>query len=85
MVAAARVEVGLPRRKAVGVATAAAARTGALCNGGPASAAGGAGGRGAFMGIERSGERSHGVTQICGAKDCDCDLYVGVEERSASC
>ena len=50
-----------------------------LCHGDPASAAGGAGGLGAFKGTECSGECSYGVAQEGAAKDSDCDLYVGVE------
>ncbi len=50
-----------------------------LCNGDPASAAGAAGGLGAFKGTECSGECSHGIAQEGAAKDSDCDLYVGVE------
>ena len=56
-----------------------------LCNGDPASAAGAAGGLGAFMGTECSGECSHGIAQEGAAKDSDCDLYVGVSFSLVFC
>ena len=60
-------------RKAMEVATAAAAEAGAPLQRGPSQRGRGRRGPGGFKGTECSGECSHGIAQECAAKDSDCD------------